>query len=122
MQVSGAVMDMKREKPHELWLPAFDVHFPAQMSRRCPVGHESGIFRVPRFASEYAHVVPGSADDFSGTTRRTRVFGISKYVTAPRKESVRRSRATTRLDKARNDFTADLKMFTLRTQLERLES
>lgn len=52
----------------------------------------------------------------------TRVFGFSKYVTALRKESVRRSRVTTRLDKARNDFTADLKMFTLRTQLERLES
>lgn len=81
-----------------------------------------GFFGCPRFVSEYAHVVPGSADDFSGTTRRTRVLRISKYVTASRKESVRRSRVTTRLDKARNDFAADPKIFTLRTQLERLES
>ncbi|ANW67244.1 hypothetical protein BCA37_30140 [Mycobacterium sp. djl-10] len=79
-----------------------------------------GFFGCPRFAGEYAHVVPGYADDFSGTTRRTGVFGISKYVTASRKESVRRSRVTTQLDEARNDSTADLKVFTSRTQLETL--
>lgn len=41
------------------------------------------------------------------------LFRISNYVTAPRKESVRRSRVTTRLDRARNDPTAELKMFHL---------
>jgi hypothetical protein len=39
-----------------------------------------------------------------------------------RRRTVRRSRVTTRLDTARNDSTADLKVFTSRTQLERLES
>lgn len=41
------------------------------------------------------------------------LFRSSKYVSAPRKESVRRSRVTTRLDRARNASAAELKMFHL---------
>ena len=46
VEVRTAGVDMKLGKPQCMWLPEFNVRIPTQMSRRCPIGHESGILAV----------------------------------------------------------------------------